>query len=88
LTISVYVMGHFSGNLLELSRTVETGSLKFFIRALYLIFPDLSRLDLKNQAVYGLLPSSDILLMNAVYGLFYIAMLLAIASLLFNRRQF
>jgi Cu-processing system permease protein len=88
LTILVYVMGHFSGNLLELSRTIETNSLKLFIRTIYLIFPDLSRLDLKNQAVYGLLPSSDMLLINGIYGLFYIAMILAIASLLFNRRQF
>lgn len=88
LTISVYVMGHFSSNLLDLSRTIETSSVKQFIRALYLVFPDLSRLDLKNQAVYGLLPNSETLLLNAVYGLFYIAMILAIASLLFNRRQF
>lgn len=88
LTISVYVMGNFSGNLLELSRTVETQSLKQFIRALYLVFPDLSRLNLKNQAVYGLLPNSDTLMLNAVYGVFYIMMILAIASLLFNRRQF
>lgn len=88
LTISVYVMGHFSSNLLELSRTVETNSVKLFVHALYLFFPDLSRLDLKNQAVYGLLPSHDVLFFNAVYGLFYIAMILAIASLIFNRRQF
>ncbi|NJN23560.1 MAG: ABC transporter permease, partial [Acaryochloridaceae cyanobacterium RL_2_7] len=40
------------------------------------------------QAVYGLLPDGQQLLMNGVYGLFYIAMILAIASLLFNRRQF
>lgn len=88
LTITVYVMGHFSGNLLELSRTVETNSLKLFIQTLYLIFPDLSRLNLKNQAVYGILPDTHQLLMNGVYGLFYIAMILAIASFLFNRRQF
>ncbi|MCM1985077.1 ABC transporter permease [Lyngbya confervoides] len=88
LTISVYVMGHFSGNLVALSESVETGSLKIFIKVLYLIFPDLSRLDLKNQAVYGLLPDPPTLLFNFGYGIIYIGLLLAIASLLFSKKEF
>jgi hypothetical protein len=52
--------------------------------------PDLSRLDLKNDAVYGLqaIPDMGTLLGNGVYGLIYITLLLAIAIFIFSRREF
>jgi hypothetical protein len=45
---------------------------------------------LKNQAVYGkeLLPNSTTLIANAGYGLLYTVLLLAIAILIFSRREF
>jgi ABC-type transport system involved in multi-copper enzyme maturation permease subunit len=57
---------------------------------LYLLLPDLSRLDWKNQAVYGmdLLPSPLELASHVAYGLIYTALLLAIATFIFSRRQF
>ncbi|MGB8699274.1 MAG: ABC transporter permease [Thermosynechococcaceae cyanobacterium] len=88
LTFAVYLMGHFSQNLVALSQTIKTESVKNIVKGIYLIFPDLSRLDLKNQAVYGLLPDSGTLAMNASYGVIYIVLLLAIASLIFSRREF
>jgi hypothetical protein len=59
-------------------------------QGLYLILPDLSRLDLKNDAVYGLqaLPNATVLITNAGYGILYSIMLLAIASFIFSKREF
>jgi Cu-processing system permease protein len=88
LTFAVYLMGHFSQNLVTLSQTIKTESVKSIVKGIYLIFPDLSRLDLKNQAVYGLLPDSGTMALNAGYGMLYIILLLAIASLIFSRREF
>jgi Cu-processing system permease protein len=88
LTFAVYLMGHFSQNLVTLSQTIKTESVKSIVKGIYLIFPDLSRLDLKNQAVYGLLPDSGTMALNAGYGVLYIILLLAIASLIFSRREF
>ncbi len=88
LTFAVYLMGHFSQNLVTLSKTIKTESVKEIVKGIYLIFPDLSRLDLKNQAVYGLLPDSGTMILNAGYGVLYIVLLLAIASLIFSRREF
>jgi Cu-processing system permease protein len=88
LTFAVYLMGHFSQNLVTLSKTIKTESVKGIVTGIYLIFPDLSRLDLKNQAVYGLLPDSGTMALNAGYGVLYIILLLAIASLIFSRREF
>jgi Cu-processing system permease protein len=88
LTFAFYLMGHFSQNLVTLSQSIKTDSVKNIVKGIYLIFPDLSRLDLKNQAVYGLLPDSGTLALNAGYGVLYIVLLLAIASLVFSRREF
>lgn len=88
LTFGVYLMGSFSTNLVALGAQTKNPALEQLTRNLYLVLPDLSRLDLKNQAVYGQLPSSDVLLTNAAYGLLYIVVLLAIATLIFSQREF
>jgi ABC-type transport system involved in multi-copper enzyme maturation permease subunit len=90
LTFAVYLMGHESQHLVELGRLSHNPDLERFTQGLYLVFPDLSRLDLKNQAVYGfgLLPNPLTLIANAGYGLLYTVLLLAIAILIFSRREF
>ncbi|MDX2244634.1 MAG: ABC transporter permease subunit [Leptolyngbyaceae cyanobacterium bins.302] len=88
LTFTVFLMGSFSANLVVLGAQSKNPTVEAITRNLYLVLPDLSRLDLKNQAVYGLLPSPDILLQNALYAVLYIVLLLAIATLIFSRRQF
>ncbi|MBD2201045.1 ABC transporter permease [Calothrix sp. FACHB-1219] len=90
LTFAVYLMGNISQDLLKFGRLSQNPGIEHLTQALYLILPDLSRLDLKNQAVYGLqaLPSAPTLIANAGYGLLYSSMLLAIAILIFSRREF
>ena len=90
LTFAVYLMGHFSQDLVEFGRLSHNPDFERFTQGLYLILPDLSRLDLKNEAVYGLalLPSPLTLLANASYGLLYTVLLLAIAILIFSQREF
>jgi len=88
LSIGIYFMGHFSRDLLELGKITENKNIEAFTETLYLILPDLERLNLKNQAVYDLLPSSSDLLFNALYGLIYIVLLLTVAILVFSRREF
>ncbi|MDS3861464.1 ABC transporter permease [Thermosynechococcaceae cyanobacterium BACA0444] len=88
LTLALYFMGHFSKNLITLQQRMEDGFVKSLINTIYLIVPDLSRLDLKNDAVYGILPSSQQLIINGVYGLVYTALLLSLATWIFSRRDF
>jgi ABC-type transport system involved in multi-copper enzyme maturation permease subunit len=90
LTVAVYLMGHFSRDLLSLGNLAKDGRLQVITQGLYLILPDLARLDLKNQAIYGmsLLLSPLELVENFAYGVIYIALLLTIAIFVFSRRQF
>ncbi|MBE9180733.1 ABC transporter permease [Oculatella sp. LEGE 06141] len=90
LTFAVYLMGHFSRDLVALGNLADNPTIQRVTQSLYLVLPDLSRFDLKNQAVYGvqLLPSPTELVGSAAYGLLYIVLLLAIAVAVFSRREF
>ncbi len=88
LSFGVYLMGHFSQDLLELGELSEDSNVKALTETLFLILPDLSRLNFRNEAVYGLLPDTSVLVSDAVYGIIYTILLLAIATLIFSRRQF
>ena len=90
LTFAVYLMGNITQDLLKLARVSENPGLERITQGLYLLLPDLSRLDLKNEAVYGLaaLPDSTTLFINAGYSLIYSAMFLAIAALIFSQKEF
>jgi Cu-processing system permease protein len=88
LTFAVYVMGNFTQNLVTLGQSIKTESVKSIVKGIYLIFPDLSRMDFKNTAVYGILPDTGTLAVNAAYGVIYIVLLLSIATLIFSSREF
>ncbi|NJK41119.1 MAG: ABC transporter permease [Acaryochloridaceae cyanobacterium SU_2_1] len=88
LTFAVYFMGHFTQNLLTLSESLETDGLRRIAKGIYLIFPDLSRLDLKNQAVHTITATPSELYLSLGYGLVYIALLLMISTLIFRYREF
>ncbi len=88
LSFGVYLMGHFTHDLVELGKLSENPSIERLTTGLYLILPDLSRLDLKNDAVYGLLPTNSELFSHALYGTAYTVMLLSIAIVVFARKEF
>ena len=88
LSFGVYLVGHLSQDMVRLGKLTENPGFQKFTQGLYLVLPDLSRLDLKNDAVYGVLPSPLTLATNALYGVVYTVLLLAIAIFIFSRRQF
>jgi ABC-type transport system involved in multi-copper enzyme maturation permease subunit len=88
LSFGVYLMGNLSPDLVQLGNLSRNPSIQALTQGLYLVLPDLSRLNLKNDAIYGLLPSPLTLLGNGLYGLLYTVLILAIAILIFSRREF
>ncbi|MDZ4875430.1 MAG: hypothetical protein CLLPBCKN_004826 [Chroococcidiopsis cubana SAG 39.79] len=90
LCFGIYLMGNLSQDLLEFGRLSKNPAIEQLVRNLYLVLPDLSRLDLKNQAVYGFsaLPDAMTLITNAIYGVVYTVLMLAIAIIVFSRREF
>jgi len=88
MTFGVYLMGHISKDLIQLGIISKNPNILAITKNIYLILPDLERLNFRNEAVYGLLPSTDVLIGNALYSLVYTGLLLGISILIFSRRQF
>ncbi|HEY9863513.1 MAG TPA: ABC transporter permease [Candidatus Obscuribacterales bacterium] len=88
LTLGVYGMGSLSRDLLALGTISENPSLEKIMKTIYMILPDLARLDLKNEAVYGYLPSSSLLITNGIYAILYMVILLSLSIAIFGQREF
>jgi ABC-type transport system involved in multi-copper enzyme maturation permease subunit len=88
LSFGVYLMGHISKDLIQLGIISKNPSILALTKNLYLVLPDLERLNFRNEAVYGTIPGADVLLSNALYGIVYTALLLGISISIFSRRQF
>jgi ABC-type transport system involved in multi-copper enzyme maturation permease subunit len=88
LTFSLYLVGHLSEGMVKLAGVTKNPGFQQMTDNLYLVLPDLSRLDLKNDAVYGVIPQPDVLLLNAGYAVVYTAALLVVTTVIFSRRQF
>lgn len=88
LTSSFYLVGHLSEGMVKLAGVTKNPGFQKMTDNLYLFLPDLSRLDLKNDAVYGLVPQPDVLLLNVGYAVIYTAILLLLTTVIFSRKQF
>ena len=88
LTLAVYFMGHLSQDLLTIGVQLDTPWVRRLTEILYIVLPDLERLNLKNLAVYGILPDGGTLAFNALYGVGYIVIVLCLTTFIFARREF
>lgn len=88
LTLAVYFMGHLSQDLLTIGVQLDNPWLQRLTELLYLVLPDLERLNLKNLAVYGILPDSGALAIDGFYGGAYTLIVLGITTFIFARREF
>lgn len=88
-TFGVFLAGRSTEYLLFF---VKDGSLKGaaaeLLEWLYLLLPHLNRLDVSNQVVYGAALSGSHLLWSAGYAAGYSAVLLLLAVIIFERREF
>ncbi len=87
LTFASYLVGNFSRDLLQLGEISKSEAVQAVTRTLYLLLPDLSRANLKNEAVYGVIPATGELLTNTVYIISYALLVLGLAILIFGKRQ-
>lgn len=86
-TVAVYVIGHSIGQLTALGAKLDTVG-RMVLTTMAYIMPDLERFNLKGLVIEPhSLGSMDFFSM-VVYGLTYIGFLLALATLVFQRRDF
>ena len=88
LTFGLYIVGHFSGDLRNFQDVVDSPAAAGLARGLYWVLPNLSQFDIKADIVHGVHVPFGYLAMTSAYAALYIALLLAVSSLIFSRRDF
>jgi ABC-type transport system involved in multi-copper enzyme maturation permease subunit len=86
--LSFYLIGHLSWGLETLLHKTRSGAARFGIRALSAILPDLENFNFKTEAVHSLAIDPRFYLFSALYGLVYTLLILSLAVLVFNKRDF
>lgn len=92
LTLATYIVGQTVEDLVhfvsvQIPNVEISPAVKTVLNATMYIFPNLAAFDFKQQAAYGLVISFQEVFFVAVYGCAYIAVILLIAVLYFNKRD-
>ena len=86
-TLSVYVIGHLTGDLKALGAKLG-GTGRTFLNGLYYIMPNLENFNIKGRVIHHLeVPGTEMALVLA-YGFLYTTLLLILAAVIFQRRDF
>ena len=88
LTFFVFIIGHFSADLKTFAASMGTQGARYFFGALFYLLPNLANYSYITPAAHGQSPSLTTLLPVFLYAVVYITLLLAAATLIFNKRNF
>ncbi len=87
-TTGLYAVGHLSRDLRDLGAQSDVASVRLFSTGLYHVLPDLESFNVTTQALHALpLPGSEVAF-ALLYGAGYSALLLMLAVVVFQRRDF
>lgn len=87
-TLLVFVIGRLSRDLMDFASRFDSLALKAVTAGIYYLLPNLTLFNLSGPVANDLPLSGAILALTAVYGLGYLTAILALASAIFQRRDF
>lgn len=88
MTLGAYFIGHLAGDLVGIAEKSESPMIKGVIKGVYYAFPNLELFNVKGQAASGIEIGWFYALSVTGYGLLYAAILLVVACVVFQRREF
>ena len=86
-SLLILILGHNISNSLELNAVKSSPILETVIKVYSYIFPDLSRLNIKDFILYENSLSVLYLCKMTIYGFFYSIILLCISSVIFSQKD-
>ncbi|MBX9772681.1 MAG: ABC transporter permease [Candidatus Obscuribacterales bacterium] len=88
-TIGAWLIGHLGQSLLALAQITDSASLKMTLKTAYWIMPDLAQLtQVRSEITSGVNPGPELITYLVAYIMAYIVFLLALSTLITERREF
>jgi ABC-type transport system involved in multi-copper enzyme maturation permease subunit len=88
VTVLVWVAGSFSTNFLDMANRTRSPITSAVLYAIYYFFPNLSNFNFIQDAAYGRVATPIELAYSSAYALCYVGLLISVAILVFQRRDF
>ena len=88
VTTGIYFAGHLANDIYAISSRSKSTVIQVVGKVTYYLLPNLSRLNYRPQASYALSVAPGEVLSSIAYGTTYAAALVALAIILFKRRDF
>lgn len=88
VTFLLYIAGNFSTNLLAMAETTDATALKWLLKSLYYALPNLANFSAIATASHGQIVPGARLASATLYVVIYCGILVTIAVLVFDRRDF
>lgn len=87
-SLCIYVIGHFADDLRRFGQSAQDPGYRQVALALYRVVPNLEVFNVRAEAVHSVVVPVSEIAWAATYGLGYTAAVLAVASVVFERRDF
>ena len=87
-TFSIFIIGHLSSSLRDLANGLHLTAATYILSVIYYLFPNLANYSFRTEAANGMFPNSAMFLGGTLYAVFYVMILLIIATFVFSRRNF
>ena len=87
-TLAVYIVGHLSWNLLALKERITSFWGKALCTLLYYLLPNLENFNIKNEVVHQLSVGWKTVFLAIGYGISYSVVILLLATLIVQRKDF
>ena len=88
LTLGLFVVGHLTQDLKGIAEKSQNDVMTAIMTGIYYLCPNLELLNIKGPAAAGISVSLTYQAWATAYGLLYAGMLLAVACIIFQRRDF
>lgn len=87
-TLALFVIGHLSADLKFLGMKSESLMVKYLANFTYYFLPNLDNFNIRGPVVYGQSVGVERVLAVTAYGLLYLGVLLVLAVIIFQRKDF
>ncbi|MFA6082563.1 MAG: ABC transporter permease subunit [Patescibacteria group bacterium] len=84
--LAIFIIGHSSATVVNLSQDSPVW-IKDLYKAVYYIFPNLEKFNLRNNVVYHIQPTAEQISLVIVYTVVYSAILLFLANAAFRKQE-
>lgn len=87
-TICLFIIGHSSSIISQIIAKSSNIVLTKSLSAVYYTFPNLEKFNLKTNAVFGISLNGTDAIYTVLYGLFYIALMITLATFILRKQEF